>query len=128
MAEVKVATYGAVAREIEVMIHDPDLFWAFQPSADRLTPDTMHNTGKRHTCTHSNPQLGSREGGRVEGAMVEVESATSGTVPREIEVLVHDPDLFWAFQPSADRLTPDTMHNTGKYHTCTHSNPPHPGV
>ena len=103
MAEVNVATYGAVAREIEVLIHDPDLFWAFQPSADRLTPDTMHNTGKRHTCTHSNPQLGSREGGRVEGAMVEVESATSGTVPREIEVMIHDPICECACHPSASR-------------------------
>ena len=47
------------------MIHDADLFWAFQPSADRLTPDTMHNTGKYHTHAHTaTPNWGlEREGG-----------------------------------------------------------------
>ena len=35
--------------------------------------------------------------------MVEVESSTSGTVPREIEVLVHDPRCGCVFHPSASR-------------------------
>jgi len=52
--EVEVATYGSLARGIEVMIHDPDWFCAFQPSADQLTPDTIHNTGKHHVCVHGN--------------------------------------------------------------------------
>jgi len=45
MVEVEVTTYGSLAREIEVMIHDPDWLCAFQPSADRLRQDTVRNTG-----------------------------------------------------------------------------------
>ena len=59
MVEVVPREIEVLLREIEVMIHDRDWFCAFQPSADRLTPDTIHNTGKRprmHTQQRSNPR------------------------------------------------------------------------
>ena len=57
--EVLTLTKSTVTHYDPEMIRDPDWFCAFQPSADRLTPDTIHNTGKRprmHTQQRSNPR------------------------------------------------------------------------
>ena len=84
--EVLTLTKSTVTHYDPEMIRDPDWFCAFQPSADRLTPDTIHNTGKHHVCVHSN--AATPQG--LEGAMVEVEVTTYGSLARGIEVMIHD--------------------------------------
>ena len=64
------------------------------------------------------------EGCRGVGGEGEVLTLTKSTVTHYDPEMIRDPDWFCAFQPSADRLTPDTMHNTGKYHTHAHTATP----
>ena len=68
--EVLTLTKSTVTHYDPEMIRDPDWFYAFQPSADRLTPDTIHNTGKHHVCVHGNaatPRGLGRRGGNGGG-------------------------------------------------------------
>ena len=84
--EVLTLTKSTVTHYDPEMIRDPDWFCAFQPSADQLTPDTIHNTGKHHVCVHGNAATPRGLG----GAMVEVEVTTYGSLARGIEVMIHD--------------------------------------
>ena len=84
--EVLTLTKSSVTHYDPEMIRDPDWFYAFQPSADRLTPDTIHNTGKHHVCVHGN--AATPRG--VEGAMVEVEVTTYGSLAHQVFLSEHE--------------------------------------